>query len=247
MTLVTTPYSSANSYVSVDEASVFLSQRPYTQVWTSADPYPDASGYTVSGSVLSGSSTVPMSSGTGIFQAGTLIRINGGQYKVKIATTEDSTSLTLVSGVTTALTNGMPIDRLSANTQEAALIWATLILDRTYRWEGTQTASDQTLAWPRMSVMNANGDYYDSSTVPEILRRVTSELAMHLLQRDNSRLPKVIGTGLKRAILPGPLQVDVDPKNVVGVIPPYIHQQLTQLGQPITGILSFSFASLSRT
>lgn len=248
-TLITTPYSNANSYVSVDEASVFLSERLYSGVWNSTDPYPDAQDFIVSSDLSMGVTTIPVSGGTGIFQAGTLVRIGSGQYKVKTTTSEGATSITLSAGLTAAVLTGEPVTRLSANQKEAALIWATNIFERSFSWQGAPTyvLAEQALAWPRTGVYDKDGREFPPTVIPEDLRRLTAEFGLNLLQRDTSRLPKVIGTGIKRAILPGPLQADVDTKNVVGLIPPYIIQQLTLFGVLVTGATGFSFASMVRS
>lgn len=246
MPLITTPYALANSYVSIDEASVFLTERLYVEKWTAADPYPNAIGFTVASNLVIGTTTIPLSPGTGIFSAGTLVRIGSGQYKVKSATIEGATSLQLVTGLSTTISSGTSVERLSANTREAALIWATQILDRSFVWQGAPAATDQKLAWPRYGVVNRDGTPVTYTEVPEMLRRLTAEFGHYLMRADTSRLPRVIGTGLKRATLPGPLEAEIDPKNTVGLIPPYIIQQLVMYGEQVAGTRGFAFANLER-
>jgi len=71
----------------------------------------------------------------------------------------------------------------STATKEAALKWATRMLDA-LSWEGQKTDSNQALKWPRTYVYDDNGDQLDTATIPQFLIDATSEYAFQLIKSD---------------------------------------------------------------
>src|SRR5438128_1270421 len=60
--------------------------------------------------------------------------------------------------------------------KEAALEWATRVLDR-LPWQGSRAGITQLLRWPRYAVYDLDGFYVSSLTIPAFLRDATAELA----------------------------------------------------------------------
>ena len=115
--------------------------------------------------------------------------------------------------------------------QEAALIWATTLLDQLFEWYGTIRNLDQRLRWPRSGVYNRDGTKaLDYDSVPALLEQGTFELALALLTRDLSALPDLLGLGFEEASV-GPLRVKVSPKMVVQFIDQNIIDMLASLGE----------------
>lgn len=116
--------------------------------------------------------------------------------------------------------------------KEAALKWATELLDTFMDWNGSIRDVDQSLRWPRSGVTDKDGLYYNYDTIPEVLVNATASLAFHLTQRDRDTQPELLGTAIGKAKV-GPLEVEVDTANVIDLIPPNIAIQLqgANLGQ----------------
>jgi len=118
--------------------------------------------------------------------------------------------------------------------KEAALMWATRILER-YSWKGEPSdmgiSPPQALRWPRSYVLNLDGDELAGDTIPAFLQEATTELAFFLLKKDRTDDPE--GIGFKR------LKVDVIelepdtlraantlPNTVMDLISPYLLRPL---------------------
>lgn len=69
-------------------------------------------------------------------------------------------------------------------TKEAALQWATRLLDTNTTWKGQRATIDQKLDWPRFGVTDKDGYYIDTQIIPVELENATSELAFWLIKSD---------------------------------------------------------------
>lgn len=70
--------------------------------------------------------------------------------------------------------------------REAALIWATRLLDHQLEWEGEKVSGMQALRWPRAGVTDRDGWAIDSATIPVFLKHATAELARYLILEDRT-------------------------------------------------------------
>ena len=77
-------------------------------------------------------------------------------------------------------------DNAADEDKEAALIWATRLLDETVLWNGRPASADQPLAWPRHGVVDPKGLEIEEDEIPPFLKRATAEFAMHLIQEDRT-------------------------------------------------------------
>jgi len=68
--------------------------------------------------------------------------------------------------------------------REAALIWATQLLDRLCNWEGSIASETQALRWPRFYVYDPDGNSVDETTIPQFLIEATAEFALFLIGSD---------------------------------------------------------------
>lgn len=68
-------------------------------------------------------------------------------------------------------------------TKEAALVWATRMLDGHVTWQGERKTVDQPLAWPRKHV-TWDGHNVDDDTVPRPVRNAVIEMARLLIGTD---------------------------------------------------------------
>lgn len=101
--------------------------------------------------------------------------------------------------------------------KEAALVWATRLLDEQVQWYGYKTNFEQPLMWPRQGVLEKDGfNYYDNNEIPTWLKSATAELARYLLAED--RTGEYEGKGIK-FMGAGPLQVSFDKGDVKSILP----------------------------
>lgn len=96
---------------------------------------------------------------------------------------------------TEAWTSADPAD------QDAALIWATRLLEEQVRWEGSPATTTQALAWPRTGVLDPQGRPVDPAVVPVTIQRATATYALYLLQDTSQTSGGVAAGTVKRRVL----------------------------------------------
>lgn len=112
--------------------------------------------------------------------------------------------------------------------KDAALVWATRLLDTHFEWAGGKFTLTQALRWPRFGALDRDGELIDSAALPTSLKNAVSELARLLIAGDRS-IEK--GTeGLSK------LKVDVielafDKFDRTGTIPDEVYQMISHLGR----------------
>lgn len=113
----------------------------------------------------------------------------------------------------------------STDDKERALIMATRRIDQE-RFLGWKTVEQAALKWPRDGVYDDDGDDYDSSVVPDIVKQATYELALKLLADGTSDY--VLPTGLEefRRAKVGSLEVERDPTFRAGELPDNVRRLL---------------------
>ncbi len=93
------------------------------------------------------------------------------------------------------LANGEPASWMQArdDRKETALRVATRSLNLLYygKWSGIKASAGQALAWPRMSVYDADGFVLLTNTLPPMLKAATAALALRWLQDSTSVLGDV--------------------------------------------------------
>jgi hypothetical protein len=118
----------------------------------------------------------------------------------------------------------------STPTKESALIWATRLLDVSFMWAGTRRTLAQSLRWPRAGILDIDGYWLDYDTIPLTLQYATAELALALVKRPNRTAePDILGQGLSE-IKVGPIDLTIDPRKVLAMIPPDIALELKPYG-----------------
>ncbi len=104
--------------------------------------------------------------------------------------------------------------------KEAALVWATRLLDELVDWYGYRSEEPdvQALRWPRTGVMGRDGYYFDEDIIPQFLKDATAEFARNLLA--SNRLAEE-ETGLK-SLGVGSINLSFDKEDRKNVIPPSV-------------------------
>ena len=119
----------------------------------------------------------------------------------------------------------------SIASKEAALIWASDVLDNTFDWDGAKTyGTDQAMRWPRSGPLDRDGEDYDDDTIPQPLINATSELARLLIAEDRSADP---GTQGFKSISVGPIRLEIDKHDQLSMIPYSVEMLINHIGQRI--------------
>ena len=70
------------------------------------------------------------------------------------------------------------------DTKEAALMWASSLLDQLVDWYGTKYTETQAMRWPRSGVYDVDGYAILSNEIPQFLKDATAEYARVLIAED---------------------------------------------------------------
>ncbi len=115
--------------------------------------------------------------------------------------------------------------------QEAALRWATKLIDTYYDFEGARSKEIQALSWPRYNAFDLDEKEVPYNIIPYRIEWATSELALELLTKDRSAEPGLLGLGFREAKV-GSISVKVDPSETPDLIPDNINAILAPIGTP---------------
>lgn len=147
-------------------------------------------------------------------------------------------SATANAYVTLAVADQYHLDRPAAGTtwatatadqKNAAILWATALMDAMWDWTGYPTDAIQALLWPRGAILKRNGwEYVDIHVIPIELQHATAEYARQLLVSDRMADSDIETLGIK-ALTAGPVSLSfkdtvvakVVPDAVFNLIPPF--------------------------
>lgn len=121
-------------------------------------------------------------------------------------------------------------DWTSATTaiKEAALVWATRVLDYSFDWTGSKYTIEQALRWPRYSALDRDGQLFDSDEIPAELKDATAELARLLIT--GNRTGETGTEGLKKLKV-DVIELEFDKLDRVETIPDEVYQMISHLGR----------------
>ncbi len=125
--------------------------------------------------------------------------------------------------------------------KDAALIWATSLIDTAFDFYGYIRHLDQSLRWPRTGVIDRDERSVDYDTIPKQVKEATAELALVLLKRDRTVEPAALGKGVK-SVTVGPLSITVDSEQVIDLIPESVRMKLYAFATQVTGQAKASFS-----
>jgi hypothetical protein len=123
---------------------------------------------------------------------------------------------------------------VSVSDQEAALRWATKLIDTYYEFEGQRSRvgiDGQALSWPRWNAFDVDEREIEYTIIPYRVEWATAELALELLTKDRSAEPGLLGLGFREAKV-GSISVKVDPSETPDLIPDNINAILAPIGTP---------------
>jgi hypothetical protein len=112
--------------------------------------------------------------------------------------------------------------------KEAALIWATRLLDEQIAWKGDVVTQIQALRWPRSGVLDRDGRYYfDQTLVPAFLQQAAAEFARHLLAGDRTA-ERSIGI---TSVVADTVEVVFDKTDQKPFVPPAVRSMVEPYGE----------------
>lgn len=112
-------------------------------------------------------------------------------------------------------------DAASTEDREAALIWASKLLDSSFVWSGARVNTEQNMAFPRYGLYDAEGYYVKSDIIPEQVKDATVEQAMLLLAKDRTGNSEPSSQGLSSLKL-GSMSLDFDKTDKAQVVSDYV-------------------------
>ena len=116
--------------------------------------------------------------------------------------------------------------------KNAALVWATSVLDSEMNWYGWAISETQALRWPRSGLMTPDHYCVTSVDIPTFLKRATAEFAMHLIAAD--RLADADTMGFKK-IAVGSIQITTDKFDRKSIIPKAVWDIVRPYGSKFSG------------
>jgi len=112
--------------------------------------------------------------------------------------------------------------------KEAALAWASRMLDYSFDWTGYKYTIEQAMRWPRYSALDRDGQLFDSNEIPSELKDAVAELARLLIAGDRGA---ETGTeGLKRLKV-DVIELEFDKLDRVETVPDEVYQMISHLGR----------------
>jgi len=112
--------------------------------------------------------------------------------------------------------------------QEAALVWATRLLDTHFDWQGGKFTLTQALRWPRFGALDRDGELIDSAELPTSLMNAVSELARLLIIGDRSIESGTEGLSKLKVDV---IELTFDKLDRLGTIPDEVYQMISHLGR----------------
>lgn len=119
--------------------------------------------------------------------------------------------------------------------REAAIRWATQLLDSGWDWDGAKDDSDQALMFPRRGLVDRDGNSVSSTAIPAEIERGCAQLAAALAERDRASDSALFGQGIKRAKV-GTIEVEVDESSAPELVPPYVFHLVEDYGRPRSSV-----------
>lgn len=106
----------------------------------------------------------------------------------------------------------------TSGNKDAALVWATRMLDEQIEWAGEKTTVEQALRWPRGGAYDRDGIEIDSDIIPAFLKNATAELARYLLSSDRPSALDSAMSGIE-SVEVGSVKVKFDKMDRISTLP----------------------------
>lgn len=90
--------------------------------------------------------------------------------------------------------------------KNAALAWATRLMEAEIDWTGMPASTTQALAWPRTGMVGRNGAVIPSDVIPQEIKNLQFELALQLASSDPLAINQAAAAGLT-SLQAGPVKL----------------------------------------
>ena len=120
---------------------------------------------------------------------------------------------------------------LVVDDKKRVAIWGTLLLDSSFDLFGSKATTLQALRFPRVGLVNEDGETIASNINPPRLKKALAEMCLSLARRDRGEEPEVIGQGFKFAKI-DVLEVQVDSSQLLNIIPHSVAALMAIFGTP---------------
>lgn len=111
--------------------------------------------------------------------------------------------------------------------KDAALVWATRLLDNHFDWTAGKFTLTQALRWPRFGALDRDGHLIDANGLPVSLIEATAELARILIGSDRTL---EAGTEGLKSLKVDVIKLEFDKLDRLGTIPDEVYQMVAHLG-----------------
>ena len=142
-----------------------------------------------------------------------------------------SAYLTLAAAKQFAALRNMDVASVEDNQLTSSLLRASELIDDLCAFRGVKSSPSQTRAWPRLDVMDGNGDIITG--IPKVIESVCLELALLLAQDEGDAMRAIgLGGGVHTERI-GDIHIRYD--NQSGTMPPLLRRlwPLLTASQPI--------------
>lgn len=122
----------------------------------------------------------------------------------------------------------------TSGNKDAALVWATRMLDEQIEWAGEKTTVEQALRWPRGGAYDRDGIEIDSEIIPTFLKHATAELARYLLSSDRQATLDSSAGGVE-SVKAGSVEVKFDKLDRIAVLPDSVMAMIRSVVNDVIG------------
>lgn len=138
--------------------------------------------------------------------------------------------------VSLAEANQYHLDRPAAGTtwadasddeKNAAILWATKLLDSLYEWNGYVVNETQALLWPRYGLVYRSGYTVPSDVIPDELKDATAEFARQLLAADRAGDSDIETLGIT-SLRAGPVALSFKNSVTAKVVPDAVYHLIPE-------------------
>lgn len=120
-------------------------------------------------------------------------------------------------------------------TKEAALKWATKLIDAEFIWKGTPAYYGQSLGWPRGNV-TYDRRLLSHLLIPVPIKNAVCELALALLAEDRTKNSEPDTQGLS-SLSVGPVNLSFDGEDRADIIPESVRMICQRLAKNSKGVV----------
>lgn len=127
-----------------------------------------------------------------------------------------------------------------------AILWATILMDSLWEWNGYPVDAIQALQWPRGAMLKRNGWEYvplsGPGSIPQELKNATAEYARQLLASDRTADSNIETLGI-RSLTAGPVKLDFKDSVFAKTVPDAVYNLIPhgRLGNQFLGAADWGY------